>query len=158
MGLFSLSLLNFIIIFTIIYYRFVSSKFYFKLKRDVESKDLEKIHNECDDSLYHKSTQEIKEECGKSNRPKADFLGSLMCSAESYAKDLSSLALDKYDADGTEDCIKISSEIHDEIRDQIISKTGYTPEQLITGEDIKKVEKRYKKLTAEQLKAIEQEF
>lgn len=128
------------------------------LEHNSSSKDLSKIHNACDKALYNKSTQEIKDEYGKSNRPKADFLGSVMCSAESFAKDLSSLALDNQNADGADECIKISTEIHEEIRNQIIEKSGYTPEQLITGEDVKLVEKRYNKLTDEQLKAAEIEY
>ena len=64
------------------------------LEHNADAKDLARIHNACDKALYDMSTQEIKDEYGKSNRPKADFLGTIMCSAESYAKDLSALSLD----------------------------------------------------------------
>ena len=128
------------------------------LEHGVEASDLGIVHDACDKALYQMSTEEIKEEYGKSNRPKADFLGSLMCSAETFAKDLSSLAMDTQGAVGINDCVNVSTEIHGEIRDQIISRTGKAPENLITGEDVKKVQRRYDKLTKEQLKAISQEF
>lgn len=128
------------------------------INHNVDTKDLGKVHNACDESLYHMNTKEIKDKYGKTNRPKADFLGSVMCSAEAYAKTLSSLSIDANNADGVDECIDISSNIHEEVRDQIIAKSGQSPENLITGEDIKLVEKRYNNLTKEQLKAIEKEY
>lgn len=43
-----------------------------------------------------------------------------------------------------------------DMRQYFINITGKTPEELITGEDVKKVEQNYKKLTKKQLKAIEE--
>lgn len=123
-----------------------------------DEKDLGVVHNEADKRLYDMTTQEIKDEYGKGNRPKADFLGSMMCSAEAFAKNLSSVALDAQGAVGLKECKEIVGDVHGKVRSQIIQTTGKKPEELITGEDVKLVEKRYKKLTKEQLKAIEQEF
>ena len=123
-----------------------------------DEKDLGIVHNEADKRLYEMTTQEIKDEYGKGNRPKADFLGSMMCSAEAFAKNLSAAALDAHGAVGLQECKEVVGDVHGKIREQIIQTTGKKPEELITGEDIKLVEKRYKKLTKEQLKAIEQEF
>jgi DNA-damage-inducible protein D len=128
------------------------------IDHNVESKDLGIAHNECDKSLYHKSTEEIKEEYGKSNRPKADFIGADMCLAEAYAKKMSAYRMNKVNANGLDECVAISKVAHEKVRNDIIENSGYTPEQLITGEDIRKVQRRYDKLTAEQLKAIEKEF
>lgn len=128
------------------------------LEHKSKSSDLGVIHNECDKSLYHKTTKELKEEYGKSNRPKADFLGSLGCTIEDLAKQLSVKNMNKLRADGVDECINISKDVHGKVRDMIEDITGQPPEEHITGEDIKIVQNRYNKLTAEQLKAIEQEF
>lgn len=128
------------------------------LEHGVKSNELGIVHNACDKGMYDMNTEEIKDCFGKSNRPKADFLGSTMCAAETFAKDLTSLSIESQNAEGVSECSDIAFDINNEIRNQIIKRAGYAPEQLITGEDVKKVEKRYNKLTKEQLKAIEQEF
>ena len=128
------------------------------LEHGVESEELGIVHNSCDEGLYNMKTEEIKEQFGKANRPKADFLGATMCAAETFARDLTSLSIDSQKAVGVNECSDIAFDIHREIREQIQNRSGKNPEQLITGEDVKKVEQRYKKLTKKQLEAIEQEF
>ena len=128
------------------------------LEHGVESDELGIVHDASDKGMYNMSTEEIKDQFGKSNRPKADFLGSTMCAAETFARDLTSLSIESQKAVGVNECSEIAYDINREIRDQIGARTGKRPEELITGEDIKKVQKLYNKLTKEQLKAIEQEF
>ena len=127
------------------------------LQNGVKENELGIIHNSADESLYHMSTNEIKDKYGKTNRPKADFIGSALCHFESAAKDASAIAINNDDSIyGLSDCKDITDKAHDRMRDYIIDITGKTPEELITGEDIKKVEQNYKKLTEKQLKAIEE--
>lgn len=126
------------------------------LDHNVKSDELGIIHNTCDESLYHMNTQEIKDKFGSPTKPKADYLGTMMCSAEIYAKNLTSAAIDFQDAQGLGECSNIAGDIHTQIRNQIQNITGKTPEEHITGEYIGTVKKRYNKLTKEQLKVIEE--
>lgn len=117
-----------------------------------------KEKNACDKALYHMSTKEIKDQYGKTNRPKAIFTGLDIYAFENAAKTASSIAINNKHPESLEESIDISSKVHANMRDYIINNTYMKPKNLITGEDVKKVETRYKKLTKEQLAAIEEEF
>ena len=128
------------------------------LDHGVESDELGIVHNACDQGMYNMSTQEIKDKYGSPNKPKADYLGSIMCNAETFARDLTSLSIKDRDANGVKECSDVAYNINKAVRNQIIELTNKKPEKLITGEDVKKVKNKYNKYTAKQLKAMEQEF
>jgi len=104
------------------------------------------------------NTSEIKDKYGKTNRPKADFIGPDMCLAEAYAKNLSAAEIENSNLYGLDECVEASTAIHSEIREQVTRVYRKSPEELITGEDVKKVERRYSKEMQKQLEAWENEF
>lgn len=129
------------------------------LRHDVKEDELSIVHSAGDKGMFNKSTQELKVENGIPNsRPTADFLGDRIATAKKFAQDNSRDMIERQNANGVKECSDITYNENRKVRDMVIASSGDTPENLITGEDVKKVEQRYKKLTKQQIEAINQEF
>ena len=129
------------------------------LQHDVKEEELGIVADAGDKGMFDMSTKDLKKENNiPDNRPVADFLGSEMTTAKKFAQQLTNQDIKNNNKNGVNECADAAYSNNRVVRDLITEHYKETPENLITGEDVKKVEQRYKNLTKKQLKAIEQEF
>lgn len=129
------------------------------LQHDVKEEELGVVHDAGDRGMFGKGTKQLKIDNNiPDNRPTADFLGAEMAVAKTFAQNNTRHSIERQNANGVKECSDIAFDENQKVANLVRQASGQEPEALITGEDVKKVERRYKALTTKQLKAIEQEF
>ena len=126
------------------------------LNNGVKEEELPYVISKGDEGMYNgKNTKQMKEELNISdNRPLSDFLGPEVTSYKTTATYLAKGAIEESGANGAQQIADINYESNKLVRNIVTSYRKKTPEELITNNDVKKVEKR----RAKELKAREQEL
>lgn len=108
-----------------------------------------------DNGFFTKPTKQIKEEIGiPQNKPLADMLGSDLIAFKKVAQIMSREEVKKNGIRDAEDAYNIAFDKNRIMRNLVIDTFNTPPENMIPGEDVKKVEKRYNKETSALLKQI----
>ena len=128
------------------------------LSRDVEPEEIGIVLDQGDQGMFGKTTKELKEMAGiPNNRPVADFLGSDIAAYKNVAQINSRKEIEKHDLHGVKDIGEAVFDENRKMREMFIDKFDEAPENLLPGEDVKKVERRYNKQTKKYLDALEYE-
>jgi len=126
------------------------------LNNGVKEEELPYVISKGDEGMYNgKNTKQMKEGLNISdNRPLSDFLGPEVTSYKTTATYLAKGAIEESGANGAQQIADINYESNKLVRGIVTSYRKKTPEELITNNDVKKVERR----RAKELKAREQEL
>jgi len=128
------------------------------LSRDVEPEEIGIVLDQGDQGMFGKTTKELKEMAGiPNNRPVADFLGSDIAAYKNVAQINSRKEIEKHDLHGVKDIGEAVFDENRKMREMFIDKFDEAPENLLPGEDVKKIERRYNKQTKKYLDALEYE-
>ena len=129
------------------------------LDHDVKPEELGIVADAGDQGFFDMHTKEVKESLGiDSNRPVADFLGAKMTAYKAVAQINTDAQVQRQDARGVKDTSKVAFTENRKMRNLAVDTFDQTPEQLATGEDVKKVEQKYNKSSQKYKELIEQEF
>lgn len=113
-------------------------------ERGVDSKGFAIIRSKGDKALFHLDTAMLKRKYGvPSNRPIADFLPTISIKAKDFAAEMTSVNVQQKDLHGVPSIEKEHIDNNLAVRKMMLER-GIHPEQLPAGEDVKKVERRFK--------------
>ena len=127
------------------------------VSHDVKSTEIGIVLSAGDEGMFDMSTQELKDALNiPKSKPVADMLGAKMAAYKTIAQYNSEQRIVQQDARGVDDTSDICYNENRIIREMVQDRYGDSPENLITGEDIKKVEKRYNKQMKVLEKALEE--
>lgn len=111
-------------------------------ERGIDSKGFAIIRSKGDQALFKMSTQMLKKKMGvPSGRPVADFLPTISIKAKDLAAEMTNINVQAKDLYGQPPIEKEHVDNNSAVRDMLL-KRGICPEQLLPGEDVKKVQKR----------------
>lgn len=118
------------------------------LSRDVEPEEMGIPLNSGDLGMFDKSTKEMKEHLNvPDNRPLADFIGGEVAAYKTVAQYNALNTMKKHNLRGVEAISEVMYDKNRVMREMFIEEYGEAPENRTTGEDIKKIEAKYKKQT-----------
>lgn len=127
------------------------------LSHDVPVSKIGVVLDAGDKGFFDMGTQEVKNKLGvPNNKPLADVLGAEVASYKTTAQFIAERRINVKNANGVKETSDIVYDSNRAVRDLVQHETGEVPENLITGEDIKVVERRYKKQNAALEKALEE--
>ena len=113
-------------------------------ERGVDSKGFGIIRSKGDKALFHLDTALLKRKLGApDNRPLADFLPTISIKAKDFAAEMTSVNVQQKDLHGQEQITREHVDNNAAVRNMLLQR-GIVPEQLPSGEDVKKVERRLK--------------
>ena len=113
-------------------------------ERGVDSKGFALIRSKGDKALFRIDTALLKRKLGApESRPLADFLPTISIKAKDFAAEMTSVNVQQKDLYGQQEIGKEHVDNNAAVRDMLLQR-GIVPEQLPPGEDVKKVERRFK--------------
>lgn len=116
-------------------------------ERGVDDKGFARIRSKGDQALFGgNTTQNMKDRLGiNDNRPLADFLPTVTIAAKNLANEMTNYNVEGKDLYGENSITNEHIENNSSIREMLIQR-GIKPEELPASEDMKKLERRVKKL------------
>jgi DNA-damage-inducible protein D len=127
------------------------------LNHDVPASKIGVVLDAGDKGFFDMGTQEVKNALGvPSNKPLADVLGAEVASYKTTAQFIAERRININNANGVKETSDIVYDSNRAVRELVQHETGEVPENLITGEDVKVVERRYKKQNEALEKALKE--
>ena len=127
------------------------------LNHDVPASKLGVVLDAGDKGFFNMGTQEVKNTLGvPNNKPLADVLGAEVASYKTTAQFIAERRINTNNANGVKETSDIVYDSNRAVRELVQHETGEVPENLITGEDVKVVERRYKKQNEALEKALKE--
>ena len=127
------------------------------LNHDVPASKLGVVLDAGDKGFFNMGTQEVKNALGvPNNKPLADVLGAEVASYKTTAQFIAERRINANNANGVKETSDIVYDSNRAVRELVQHETGEVPENLITGEDVKVVERRYKKQNEALEKALKE--